>query len=142
MNVGAILKVKGHNVVTISRDATLQSAVTMLANKKIGAVVVIGEDGGVVGILSERDIIGAIAARGVAALSETLTQTMTAEVVTCDEQEQIDSVMETMTSGRFRHVPVLNSGQLVGIVSIGDVVKTHIAEVVHEAEALKAYLSS
>ncbi|MEO0670873.1 MAG: CBS domain-containing protein [Pseudomonadota bacterium] len=142
MNVGAILKVKGHNVVTISRDATLQSAVTMLANKKIGAVVVIGEDGGVVGILSERDIIGAIAARGVAALSETLTQTMTAEVVTCDEQEQIDSVMETMTSGRFRHVPVLNSGQLVGIVSIGDVVKTHIAEVEHEAEALKAYLSS
>ncbi|MEO1794434.1 MAG: CBS domain-containing protein, partial [Pseudomonadota bacterium] len=106
------------------------------------AVVVIGEDGGVVGILSERDIIGAIAARGVAALSETLTQTMTAEVVTCDEQEQIDSVMETMTSGRFRHVPVLNSGQLVGIVSIGDVVKTHIAEVEHEAEALKAYLSS
>ncbi|MEL6299582.1 MAG: CBS domain-containing protein [Pseudomonadota bacterium] len=142
MNVAAILKSKGRDVATVSREATLQAATEVLASRKIGAVVVCGDAGSVVGILSERDIIRAIAANGPSCLSKPVSRAMTYDVITCDESQTVDAVMGVMTNGRFRHVPVIDNGALAGIVSIGDVVKSHIAEVEHEAEALRAYLSS
>ncbi|MEI9902073.1 MAG: CBS domain-containing protein [Hyphomicrobium sp.] len=110
-------------------DATLLEIVARLAQKKIGAIVVVGDKGDVVGIVSERDIIRKLGERGPEVLSEPVSQTMTANVISCHETSTLDELMEIMTQGRFRHVPVIEDGALVGIVSIGDVVKNHIAEV-------------
>lgn len=140
MNVAAILKAKGRNVATARPDATVQDIANRLAAKRIGAVVVVGAAGRVEGIISERDIIRSIAEFGAEALARPVSEFMTREVVTCAETDTIDQVMSTMTAGRFRHIPVVVDDALVGIVSIGDVVKHHIAEVEMEASALKTYL--
>jgi CBS domain-containing protein len=140
MNVAAILKAKGRNVATARPDATLQDVANRLAAKRIGAIVVVGAAGRVEGIISERDLIRAVAELGGEAMARPVSDFMTSEVVTCSESDTIDQVMSVMTSGRFRHIPVVVDDGLVGIVSIGDVVKHHIAEVEMEASALKTYL--
>ena len=140
MNVAAILKTKGRSVATADQSETLQALAGRLAQKKIGSIVIVGEKGRVAGILSERDIIAAVAEHGPACLTHPATAHMTRTVVTCAETDTIDHLMETMTRGRFRHLPVMDGDALVGIVSIGDIVKHHIAEVELEASALKNYL--
>ena len=140
MDVAAILKGKGRNVQTARPDTKLQEIAHTLAQKKIGAIVVIGDRGRLNGIISERDVIRAIAERGPQCLLEPVSQTMTRTVETCEASDTLDELMAKMTTGRFRHLPVLEDGALVGIVSIGDVVKHHIAEVEFEASALRCYI--
>lgn len=142
MNVATILKAKGRSVTTVRPDQTLHDVVTKLAARKIGAVVVVGENGAVEGIISERDLIRAIAEGGALALELPVSRFMTREVITCHESNHVDEMMEMMTSGRFRHLPVVEDGALVGIVSIGDVVKNHVAEVEMEVSAMRSYLAT
>ena len=113
-----------------------------LAAKKIGAIVVVGDSGHVAGIISERDVIRVIGEQGVSALNLTVAQAMTKNVISCGETSAIDELMETMTKGRFRHLPVVEDGALVGIISIGDVVKYHVAEVEMEVSAMRNYLAT
>jgi CBS domain-containing protein len=140
MNVAAILKAKGRTVATARPDTTIAEVTQRLAAKRIGAIVVVGAEGRVDGIISERDVIRAVAGLGAGAIERPVGEFMTRDVITCTESDTIDQVMSTMTAGRFRHLPVVVDGALVGIVSIGDVVKHHIAEVEMEAIALKTYL--
>lgn len=140
MNVAAILKAKGRNVVTAHPDSTLADIARRLAQRRIGAIVVIGAGGRIEGIVSERDIIRVIAERGASALTEPVSDTMTRHVQVCDVADTLDELMAKMTTGRFRHLPVVDDGALAGIVSIGDVVKHHIAAVEMEASALRGYI--
>lgn len=142
MIVKSIIDAKGGNVVTIEPAATLDVAAKLLAERRIGAVVVLGADNRVVGILSERDIVRTVSQRGAAALQEQVAQVMTRKVATCTLDETIHSIMERMTAGKFRHVPVIEQGRLTGIVSIGDVVKHRIVEMEHEAAALRDYIQT
>jgi len=139
MNIAQILKAKGRAVATARPDATLLDIIQKLAQKKIGAIVVVGDNGEVAGIISERDIIRRLGEGGEKALAEPVTQAMTSAVITCNESSTIEEMMEVMTKGRFRHVPVVEDGALVGIVSIGDIVKHHIAEVEMEVMAMRGY---
>jgi CBS domain-containing protein len=140
MLVKHILREKGREVVTIADDATISEAARLLARRHIGAVVVRDRNGSVVGILSERDIVRALAESSVAALAQTVGFHMTRSLSTCTEADTVEELMETMTHGRFRHLPVIEDDQLCGIISIGDVVKTRIAETVHEAATLREYI--
>ncbi|HXF54354.1 MAG TPA: CBS domain-containing protein [Hyphomicrobiaceae bacterium] len=140
MNVAAILKGKGRSVATVTPDVTLVEVARQLAARNIGAMVITGVDGRVIGIVSERDIIRAIAEKGAECLEAPVSSMMTRSVVSCQESDTLEQLMATMTAGRFRHLPVVENGALVGIVSIGDVVKHHIAEVEMEASALKGYI--
>ena len=140
MNVAAILKGKGRAVATARPETMLQAVTEKLTAKRIGALVIVGASGQVVGIISERDIIRAIAENGAECLQRPVSEFMTREVVTCSEADTLEELMAIMTAGRFRHIPVVEDGALVGIVSIGDVVKHHIAEVEMEASALRTYL--
>jgi len=140
MNVKAILAAKGGDVVTIEPTANLATAVKLLAERRIGALVVLGPDRDVAGILSERDIVRAIATQGAAVLGALVAEVMTRKVVTCNEAETISGVMERMTIGKFRHVPVIEQGRLLGIMSIGDVVKYRLEEIEHDAVALHDYI--
>ncbi|MEQ9146465.1 MAG: CBS domain-containing protein [Parvibaculaceae bacterium] len=141
MNVEVILKSKGSEVTTIASNETLGSCVKLLSERKIGAVVVV-DDGKVRGILSERDIVRALAAAGAEAMDLPVGQVMTANVITCTRDDTIDQLMDAMTGGRFRHIPVIENDELIGIVSIGDVVKHRIAETEMEAEQLRLYIAS
>ena len=140
MTVKAILSRKGGDIVTIEPSARLAAAVKLLAERRIGAVIVTGSDKQVAGILSERDIVRAVAARGAAVLDEPVEAVMTRKVVTCQEAETIADIMERMTAGKFRHLPVVERGRLVGIVSIGDVVKQRVEEIEAESSALREYI--
>jgi CBS domain-containing protein len=142
MTVKSITEAKGADVVTIEPTADLAAAARLLAERKIGAVVVIGPEQRIVGILSERDIVRVLAERGASVLQEQVGQVMTRKVATCTYAETIRSIMERMTAGKFRHVPVVERGRLAGIISIGDVVKHRIREVEHESEALRDYIQS
>ena len=142
MNVEHILSEKGRQVVTIAPQASLMEAGRMLAEKRIGAVVVADPGNPVLGILSERDIVRAVAMNGVAALDEPVSRYMTAKVVTCTTRSAINDLMETMTRGKFRHVPIVEDGRLIGIVSIGDVVKYRVAEIETESRALRDYIAT
>lgn len=122
--------------------ATLAAAIGTLAQHRIGALVVLGADRRVIGILSERDIVRTFAEFGADALTKRLAQVMTREVVTCNETETAVSLMERMTTGKFRHIPVVERGQLVGIVSIGDIVKHRLGELEQESTALRDYIQS
>ncbi len=142
MNVGQILKTKGRDVVVNHAAASIDDIVRELAEKKIGAVVIVDSGGAVCGIVSERDVLWCLAQNGAQSLSRSADSIMTRNVVTCGEHDSVTRIMELMTAGRFRHVPVVSdAGQLIGIVSIGDVVKNHIAEVELEASALKSYVA-
>jgi CBS domain-containing protein len=142
MTVKAILAAKGGDVVTIDPNATMAAAAAQLAEHNIGALVVTGPDRRVVGILSERDIVQVLAERGPTALDLPLTEAMTRKVMTCVPGDTISSLMERMTQGKFRHLPVVEQGKLVGIVSIGDVVKHRLQEMEREQSALRDYIQT
>lgn len=141
MTVRHVLAEKGDEVVTLGPEKTLAEAAHLLAERRIGAVVVSGDGARVDGILSERDIVRAIAREGAAALDAKVSAYMTREVVTCAREVAIDDLMHVMTQGKFRHVPVVEEGRLVGIVSIGDVVKRRVAAIEAEARMLKEYIA-
>jgi CBS domain-containing protein len=140
MTVRAILDLKGRDVTTVAPDKTLGDAASLLSQHKIGALVVTGADRRVTGILSERDIVKAVSTGGAAALEDKVATRMTREVVTCGPQDTMAELMGRMTAGRFRHVPVVENGRLVGIISIGDVVKHRLAEMERESSALRDYI--
>ena len=140
MTISIILASKGREVVTIAPSASLASAVGLLVEKCIGAVLILGADRRVVGILSERDVVRALAARGAGALEEPVSQTMTRKVSTCNENESVFNIMERMTDERSRHVPVVDQGKLVGIVSIGDVVKHRLQVMERDSAAMHNYI--
>lgn len=143
MLVKHILSNKGRDIICIPADALLAEAVRLLARKRIGAVIARGEAGKLAGILSERDVVRALSEGADAALARPVSAYMTASVATCTEDDSVEDLMEMMTHGRFRHVPVLDGrGELCGLISIGDVVKTRIAETVHEAQSLREYISA
>jgi CBS domain-containing protein len=140
MTVKAILARKGTDVAIIEPNATLSTAVLMLARHRIGALVVIGADRRVVGIVSERDIVRTLAESGPEALEQAVAEVMTRKVVTCGERDTVAELMERMTEGKFRHVPVVEQNRLAGIVSIGDVVRLRVEEMEHDAAALQEYI--
>lgn len=142
MNVGQILKEKGRDVVVNDAATPIKEIVRELAEYRIGAVVIVDDAGSVTGIVSERDVMRILAHSGAGSLDQPASTVMTREVVTCTEQDSVNQIMELMTAGRFRHVPVVSEGRkLMGIISIGDVVKNHIAEVELEASALRSYVA-
>jgi len=142
MTVKSILSGKGRDVTTIEPNATLEAAIALLAERRIGAIVVLGPDRRVIGILSERDIVRSLAEQGAGVLKAPLSQVMTRKVSTCTEQDTVSEIMEQMTAGKFRHVPVLEQDRLVGIVSIGDVVKYRLGEMERESAALRDYIQT
>ena len=141
MSVSEILSGKGGNVITVTPETSLEEVTKTLATHRIGALV--AKDGDeVCGIVSERDIVRQIAAEGSQALQNTVSHCMTKAVISCTSSDSIDVVMEKMTQGRFRHLPVIEDGKLLGIISIGDVVKRKIEIAERDAEALKQYIAS
>jgi CBS domain-containing protein len=140
MTVSIILARKGREVVTIELGATLGETVQLLAEKRIGAALILGADHRIAGIISERDVVRALAADGAAALNLPVSRSMTRKVETCNEGEAVSSIMERMTTGKFRHMPVVDQGRLVGIVSIGDIVKHRVHEMEHESRAMRDYI--
>jgi CBS domain-containing protein len=141
MNVSAILRQKGRAVTTARPTATLLEVAHKLAAKRIGAILIVGTGGEIAGIVSERDIIRALSVLGPDCLVQPVSATMTKQVVTCQEKDTLDELMAMMTARRFRHLPVMADGALVGIISIGDVVKHHVAEVEMEAVAMREYIT-
>jgi CBS domain-containing protein len=142
MLVSHILREKGRAVVAVTPNASLIEAAQILTKNRIGAVLVLDGDGSAAGILSERDIVRAVAWEGGSALSRTVASCMTSPVTTCEENDTVEELMERMTHGRFRHLPVVEAGRVVGVVSIGDIVKTRIEETLREAQALKEYIAA
>ncbi len=140
MTISIILAAKGREVVSVEPNATLTFVVALLAERRIGAALVLGVDRRIVGIASERDIVRALGERGTAALDDPVSRIMTRRVSTCTEGETISSIMERMTEGKFRHVPVVDQGQVVGIISIGDVVKYRLHEMERDSAAMRDYI--
>jgi CBS domain-containing protein len=142
MTIARILGDKGRDVITTQPHRTLLEVIELLAGKGIGAVVVSDAARSVLGIISERDIVRAIGAGGASALGDPVSRHMTAKVSTVTENTPINSVMETMTNGRFRHMPVVEQGKLIGLISIGDVVKHHVNVIESEKRALTEYITT
>ena len=142
MTVAAILDEKGRDVVTARPGDTLADICAILAEKRIGAVVVTDKSGSVKGIVSERDVVRAVARDGAPVLSKPISSVMTRKVVACAEDDTNAVLMAKMTDGKFRHLPVVRADKLVGIISIGDVVKHRIAEAEFEARAMREYIST
>lgn len=141
MLVQQILKSKGHDgVITVTPETPVHEAAQILAERRIGGLVVSVDGKTVDGILSERDIVRSLAVRGVSCMSETVSDMMTRNPVCCSVQDTSDAVLGRMTDGRFRHVPVIENGQLVGIVTIGDVVKARLEELAMEKDALEGMI--
>lgn len=140
MLVNQLLKSKGGQVFTVTPDETLSSIAALLHTRKVGAFIVTDSLGRVVGIISERDIIRAIAQSGAEALTKTVSDIMTRDVICAHMEETVETLLARMTDRRIRHLPVMEGTKLVGIVSIGDLVKSRIAMVEHEAETLKHYI--
>lgn len=140
MTVAAILKQKGGDVVAVAPDTTLPEIAGIIAARRIGAVVVLAEARRLAGIVSERDVVKAVAAHGAAALTLTAADIMTRDVITATGRTTVDQAMELMDTGYFRHLPVVESGDLVGIISVRDVVRAHIQHQAHEVDSLKAYV--
>lgn len=142
MTIARILAKKGREVVTTQPHRTLKEVAAVLTMRNIGAVVVADVLGSVLGILSERDIIRAVATRGIAALDDAVSMHMTAKVITAVEEDTVLATVEKMNAGRFRHLPVLKAGKLAGIVSIGDALKFRLEEIEHEESAMREYIAS
>ena len=142
MTVRSILETKGRDVMVIAPADTLSHAIAMLNQHKIGALVVCDEVGRIRGILSERDVVRALAQQESKAMHMPVADIMTAKVQVCREHHTINQVMEIMTRSRFRHMPVEEGDKLVGIISIGDVVKRRIEDVEREAEEIRSYIAS
>lgn len=141
MRVADLLKNKGDNIISIPAECSVAEAVKVLCDNKIGAAVVLDKEGNLAGILSERDLCRGLGAEGASLLDQPATSLMTAEVMTCTPDDTVDAIMRTMTEGRFRHMPVMKNGQLCGVISIGDVVKSRIDDLEHEANAMRQYIS-
>lgn len=142
MTVRAILERKGREVVTMRPEATLEQVAAVLAQNRIGAVVMTDEDDRIVGIISERDVVRVIGEDGADALARPASTAMTASVKICSEDQTIHQIMESMTMGRFRHMPVERDGRIAGIVSIGDVVKLRMEQVEREADEIRTYIAT
>ena len=142
MLVSQVLKDKGDLVFTASPDDTVAAIAAMLAARRVGAIVVVNADRDVVGIVSERDIVRIVADTGAEGLATSVSACMTREVIFAEPAETVDHLLGRMTDRRIRHLPVCADRRLVGIVSIGDLVKTKIAETVAEAEGLRAYITA
>ena len=142
MNVASILKHKGRYCATIAQDQPVKEAVRLLAEKKIGALVVVDGAGDISGIVSERDIVANLADSSAELLAAPVSRVMTRDVFTCSPTDTTDQLMAQMTDSRIRHLPVKENGKLAGIISIGDVVKWRIAEVESRAEALREYIAT
>jgi CBS domain-containing protein len=142
MQVETILKSKGAEVYTVLATAPVSDAVKLLNERRIGAVVVVDDDDRVAGILSERDIVRHLVGDPALLLRSPVSGIMTRTVITCGRQTGVSELMEQMTRYRIRHIPIVEDDQLVGIVSIGDVVKRKIEEAEQEAAALKEYIAS
>jgi CBS domain-containing protein len=142
MTVRAILAEKGNDVVTLASNFSVADAIALLAKHRIGALIVADDNRVIQGILSERDIVRSLAEDGAGALGRGVSELMTANVKVCTEAHTVNEVMEIMTRGRFRHLPVERDGKLIGVVSIGDVVKRRIEEVQREAEEIRSYIAT
>jgi len=142
MNVAAILKEKGRGVFTAQPEAPLQEIARELTRNGVGCIVLVDDKGAICGIVSERDIVRAAAQGGSKVLESPVSKVMTKDVIICQEADTIDQLMAEMTVRRVRHIPVVENGKLVGIVSIGDVVKHRIAEAEMEAAAMRAYIAT
>jgi CBS domain-containing protein len=142
MTVKAILEQKGHNVHTVGPDEKLSEAVRLLTEHGVGALVVTNNDRIIAGIISERDVVRVLGKEGAAALEHSVRSAMTSKVRSCNEHHTVHEVMEIMTNGRFRHLPVEKNGHLDGIISIGDVVKRRIEDVEREADQIRAYIAT
>ncbi|MBD0416602.1 CBS domain-containing protein [Oryzicola mucosus] len=142
MTVKAILEKKGHDVYTLGPNEPLMAAVKILADHRIGALVVTNGDRKIIGILSERDVVRVLGKEGPGALEKSVRDVMTPKVKICNENHTVNELMEIMTQGRFRHLPVEKEGFLDGIVSIGDIVKRRIEDVEREAEEIKQYIAT
>ena len=141
MTVKSILETKGRDIVSVKPDANLAEAVKLLSSRKIGAVLVMNGPT-LDGILSERDIVRVLGERGAAVLDEPVRSVMTRKVVSCTPADTVREIMEKMTTGKFRHLPVIDDGKLVGLISIGDVVKRRVSEYEHEQNAMRDYIAS
>jgi len=141
MTLASILKTKGHDVITVRATHTIAEVANRLAERRIGAVVVEDAAGQVLGVVSERDIVQGLAAHGAAVLHMTAGQIMTTQIVTASPSTTVSEAMHIMTNGRFRHLPILEAGHLVGIASIGDIVKARLMEQEYEVDSLKAYVA-
>jgi len=141
MTVAAILKHKGARVETVRPNATVQQVCDLLADKRIGATIVVGAGGEVVGVVSERDIVHAVSQHGAGGLDRQVHEIMTRDIETCRLTDTSERLMELMTRGRFRHVPVVEGGRLIGIVSIGDIVKRRIEDSELERHAMHTYIT-
>jgi CBS domain-containing protein len=142
MLVSQILKGKGDLVFTASPNETVAAAAALLHARRVGAMVIVDDEDAVVGILSERDIVRVVAEQGAPGLGQPISTCMTRDVLFAAPTEQVQSLLERMTDRRVRHLPVVRDGRLAGIVSIGDLVKSKIAEAEAEAETLKAYITA
>ena len=140
MTVANILKKKGDGIISVTENQTVLEALNILAEHHIGAVLVMTEAGKMAGVLSERDVVRALPNAKGKLRAQKISTIMTRDVITCKEGQSIEEVMGIMTKNKIRHLPVVNKGKLVGIITIGDVVKERIAETEHEAEALKQYI--
>ncbi|MFO1110958.1 MAG: CBS domain-containing protein [Bradyrhizobium sp.] len=141
MTVRAILDTKGHHVQSVEPGARLADAIKLLSERRIGAVLVLSQ-GRIEGILSERDIVRVLGERGAAVLEEPVSSVMTRKVVSCREKDTVSEIMEMMTNGKFRHLPVVEDGRVVGLISIGDIVKWRVGEYEREQEALREYIKT
>jgi len=142
MNVAAILHDKGAKVVTLSSSSSIRDAAELLSKHRIGSVVIVDGDENIAGIVSERDIVKDIASRGADCLNEPIGNCMTDNVSTCTKSDTVEYLMGQMTTHRFRHMPVVEDDKMIGIISIGDVVKQRIAETEMEATAMRAYIAT
>jgi CBS domain-containing protein len=142
MTIAKILAGKAGGILSIGPDATLTEAAALLTVRKVGSLVVLAGDGALAGILSERDIVRSCAERGPTALAEPVSRSMTANVLVAAPQDSVDNALARMTDRRIRHLPVLDAGKLVGVVSIGDLVKAKIDEALAEADAMRAYIAT
>ena len=141
MDVETILRTKGRAVETIRPGETVGAAIDMLVSRNIGALVASDDGEKVEGIISERDIVNALARHGAGLLSLTVAQVMTRPVVTCDPAESVGELMAEMTNRRIRHLPVVQDGRICGIVSIGDLVKNRLDEIEYEASSLRSFIA-
>jgi CBS domain-containing protein len=141
MTVRAILDAKGHHVESVEPGAKLSAAIKRLNERKIGALLVM-DKGHMEGILSERDIVRVLGERGAQVLEEPVSAVMTRKVISCKPSDTVSAIMEMMTLGKFRHLPVIHDGSVVGLISIGDIVKQRVQEYEAEQEALRDYIKT
>jgi CBS domain-containing protein len=141
MTVRAILDSKGHHILSVEPEAKLSAAIKLLGERKIGAVLVMSK-GHIEGILSERDIVRVLSERGASVLDEPVSEVMTRKVISCRQSDTVAAIMEMMTTGKFRHLPVVEGERVVGLISIGDIVKWRVQEYENEQEALRQYIKT